>query len=263
MTTDQLQSVTTRNGVTLRYLDTGAGDPPMLFIHGWTCNLTTFRDQVPFFAKEHRVVAFDQRGHGESDKPDQDYTIEGFVNDVAWLIDELKIEKPIVVGHSMGGSITLNLVRKYPDIATAAILIDAPIIPLPETAQSLIAPLFVGLQSPAYAGVAEGFGRMSFFNTKSPPALVEELVAVIKSAPQRLMYTAMMSILDEKSMPAGPLPVPALFIRAEEPQLATEDGLRERYPGMSVITVPAAHFVQMEQPAATNNIIKDFLDKLE
>ena len=105
---------------------------------------------------------------------------------------------------------------------------------------------------------------MSFFNAKSPPELVEELIAGMKSAMQRLMYTAMMSILDEKSMPAGTLPVPALFIRAEEPQLAAEDGLRERYPSMSVITVPGtAHFVQMEQPAATNNIISDFLDKLE
>lgn len=73
----------------------------------------------------------------------------------------------------------------------------------------------------------------------------------------------MKSILNEENKPAGPLPVPSLFIRAEEPSLATEDGLRERYPGMSVISVPAAHFVQMEQPAATNNIIRDFLDKLE
>lgn len=262
MTTQQLQSLT-RDGITLRYLDTGTGDPPLLFIHGWTCNLTNWRDQVPHFAKKHRVVAFDQRGHGESDKPDQDYTIDGFVDDVAWLIGELKLEKPVVVGHSMGGTITLNLVRKYPDIATAAILIDAPILPLPEATHPRIAPLFAGMQSPAYASVAEGFARMSFFNTKSPPELVEELIAGMKSAPQRLMYTAMMSILDEKSMPPGTLPVPALFIRAEEPQLAAEDALRERYPGMSVITVPSAHFVQMEQPTATNNIISDFLDKLE
>ncbi len=263
MTTEQLQSVTTPDGVTLRYVDAGSGDPPILFVHGWTCNMTTFRDQIPFFAKNHRVVALDQRGHGESGKPDQDYTIPGFVDDVAWFINQVKLEKPVIVGHSMGGTIALNLVHKHPNLTSAAILIDSPILPQPETAQAMVDPLFAGLQSPAYAQVAEGFGRMAFFSAKSDPAMVEELLAVIKSAPQRLMHTKIKSTLSDDSKPAGPLPVPSLFIRAEEPQLATEEGLRERYPGMTVVTVPAAHFVQMEQPAATNNIIKDFLDKLE
>jgi pimeloyl-ACP methyl ester carboxylesterase len=263
MTTEQLRAVTTPDGTTLRYLDTGSGEPPILFLHGWTCNNTNFRDQVPFFARNHRVVAVDQRGHGESDKPDQDYTIDGFVEDAVWLINELNLDKPVLIGHSMGGTIALNLARKYPDLASAAILIDSPILPLPDTAKAMVDPLFAGLQTPAYAQVVEGFGRMAFFSAKTDPALVEELLGVIKSAPQRLMYTALKDTLSDEAKPAGPLPVPSLYIRAEEPQLATEDGLRERYPGMSVVSVPAAHFVQMEQPAATNNIIKDFLDKLE
>lgn len=263
MTTEQLQSITTPDGINLRYIDSGAGDPPVVFIHGWTCNLATFRDQIPFFAKNHRVIAFDQRGHGESDKPDQDYGIPGFVEDAVWLINELKLDKPVLIGHSMGGTIALNLVHSHPDMASAAILIDSPILPLDGPAKGMVEQLYAGLNSPAYAGVAEGFGRMAFFNTKTDAALVEELIGVIKSAPQRLMHTALVSTLSDESKPAGPLPVPSLFIRAEEPQLATEEGLRERYPGMGVVTVPAAHFVQMEQPAATNNIIKDFLDKLE
>lgn len=262
MSTEQLQSVTTPDGVTLRYTDTGAGDPPILFIHGWTCNLTNWRGQVPHFAPHHRVVAYDQRGHGESGKPDQDYSIAGFVEDAAWLIEELRLDKPILVGHSMGGSIALNLVRKHPDIASAAVLVDAPLIPLAESASALVGPLFAGLQSGSYAAVAEGFARMTFFNSKSPPALVEELIPVIKSAPQRLMYTAMMSILDEKSMTPGAIPVPSLFIRAEEPQLASEEGLRERYPGLSVVTLPAAHFVQMERPAETNEAIAKFVEQV-
>jgi pimeloyl-ACP methyl ester carboxylesterase len=264
MATEQLHSISTPDGVTLRYVDAGSGAPPILFIHGWTCNIGTFRDQIPFFTKNHRVVAYDQRGHGESDKPDQDYNIEGFVNDAVWFINELRLEKSVLVGHSMGGTIVLNLVQKHPELASAAVLIDSPILLLDDAGKALVNPLLAGLESPAYAGVVEGFGRMGFFNKNSPPELVEELIAVIKSAPQRLMFTALKSTLDDANKPAGPLPVPSLFIRAEEPQMAPVEGLRERYPGMSVVTVPGtAHFVQMEQPAATNNIIKDFLDKLE
>lgn len=262
MATEQLRSVT-RDGVTLRYREAGAGDPPMLFIHGWTCNLTNWREQVPFFAKNHRVVAYDQRGHGESDKPDQDYNVQGFVDDAAWLINELGLKKPVLVGHSMGGVIALNLIRKHPDLARAAVFIDATLVPLPEATRALAQPLIAGMKSPGYADVAEGFARMWFFNARTPAALVDELLPVIKSAPQRLMHTAMESLLDEANLPAGPLPVPGLFIRAEEPQLASEDTLRERYPGLDVVTITSAHFVQMEQPAATNNAIKDFLDKLE
>ncbi|HVP04328.1 MAG TPA: alpha/beta hydrolase [Dehalococcoidia bacterium] len=262
MTTQQLKSAT-RDGITLRHTDTGAGDPPLVFIHGWTCNRTNWRGQAPFFEKKHRVVAVDLRGHGESDKPDQDYTIEVFADDVAWLIAEIGLEKPVIVGHSMGGVIALNLVRKHPGLAGAAVFIDSPLVPLPETARGLIPPLLAGMQSPAYKSVAEGFARMQFFNAKSPPELVDELVTSMSQAPQRLMHTAMMSILDEKSIPAGAIPVPSLFIGAGEPQIASPDELRARYPGIGVVTIPAAHFVMMEQPDATNNVISDFLDKLE
>lgn len=262
MTTGQLRSAT-RDGVTLRYLDTGAGDPPILFIHGWCCNNTFWRDQVPHFSKKHRVVAADLRGHGESDKPDQDYTIEGFVDDVAWLINELKLEKPIVIGHSMGGTIALNLARKHRELTSAIVLVDSPIYPLPEATQALAEQTYAALKTPAYQGVAAGFVRMVMFNADSPPILVEEIISGMSSAPQRVMHTALASTVASESILSGPISVPALFIRAAT-QIASEDGLRERYPGMGVITVPGtAHFVQMEQPAATNNIISDFLDKLE
>jgi pimeloyl-ACP methyl ester carboxylesterase len=259
--TEQLKSAT-RDGVTLRYLEAGSGDPPLLFIHGWTCNHTHWRDQVPHFAKDHRVVALDLRGHGKSDTPDQDYAIEGFVGDVAWFIRELGLQKPVIIGHSMGGVIAMNLARRHPDLVRAIVMVDSPITPLPEATRALVEPLFAGLRSPAYAGVAEGFARMSFFNASSPPELVNELVSGMSTAPQRLMNTALADTIAPENQQPGPIPVPSIFIRAET-QFASEDDLRSRFPGLGVITVPSAHFVQMEQPAATNNIISDFLDKLE
>jgi pimeloyl-ACP methyl ester carboxylesterase len=261
MTTQTELKSATRDDITLRYIDAGAGDPPILFVHGWTCNHTHWRDQVPHFAKKHRVVALDLRGHGQSDKPDEDYSIASFADDLAWLIPHLGLDRPVVVGHSMGGSIAMALARKHPALTRAVVLVDSPIHPLPEAMAPLRDQLFAGLQSPQYAAVGEGFGRQSFFDASTPPALREEIIASMGTT-QRVTYTAFRSILDAENQAAGPIPVPSLFIRAWT-AYATEDQLRERFPGMGIITVPAAHFIQMEQPAATNNIISDFLDKLE
>ncbi|MFQ5472860.1 MAG: alpha/beta fold hydrolase, partial [Dehalococcoidia bacterium] len=120
------------NGVNLRYVEAGTGDPAILFVHGWTCNLTDWRFQLEEFAKGHRVVALDLRGHGKSDKPDQDYTIDGFADDVVALIEELGLDRPVIVGHSMGGAIAHNIVRRWPEIAAGAVLVDAPIMRPPE-----------------------------------------------------------------------------------------------------------------------------------
>lgn len=256
MATETLKAAT-RDGVTLRYQDVGSGDPALLFIHGWTCNLTNWRDQVPHFAQNHRVVAVDLRGHGESDKPDQDYTIEGFADDVAWLIGELGLDKPVVIGHSMGGIIALNLAHKHSDRTRAIVLVDAPLA-LPDTMSALQEQILAGFKSPAYLEVFSQVAGQFFFNADSPPELVEEVRAGAAILPQRLIATALESALDRANDVPGPIPVPSLFIRAST-HLATEDELRQRFPGMGLTTVPSAHFVQMEKPDETNALIERFL----
>lgn len=252
---------TTHNGETIRYLDTGDGDPAIVFVHGWCCDHTFWRDQVPVFAPNHRVVAVDLPGHGSSDKPDRDYTIDNFVDVVASLIDQLGLDKPVVVGHSMGGTITLNLARQRPDLTRGVIIVDAPIVPVPDHMRPLVDQTLAGLKSPAYAGIAEGFVRMAMFNADSPPGLADEVATGMGKAPQRVMHTAIASCLDPQWLESGPIPVPALFIRAAT-HMAAEDQLRERFPGMDVITVQAAHFLQMERPTETNAAIEEFLERV-
>ena len=114
-----------RDGITLAYLDTGAGEPPFVFVHGWTCNHTHLAPQIEHFAAEHRVVAVDLRGHGESDAPEQRYTVQALADDVAWLCNLVHVERPVLVGHSMGGQVVLEVAASHPDLACAVVLIDA------------------------------------------------------------------------------------------------------------------------------------------
>jgi pimeloyl-ACP methyl ester carboxylesterase len=258
--TETLQSIT-HNNETIRYLDTGAGDPALVFVHGWCCDNTYWRDQIPVFAKNHRVVAVDLPGHGASDKPDRDYTIDNFVDVVATLIRNLQLDKPIVVGHSMGGVIVMNLARKHPDLTRGIVIVDAPLVPLPEALQPVLAQNLAVFKSPEYKEAAAGFVRTQLFNAASPADMVEETIAGMGTAPQRVVFSAIESTLSPDSCVAGALPVPAVFLRAVN-LFATGDQLKERYPGLEVQEFDCAHFVQMERPTETNAAIQKFVEQV-
>jgi pimeloyl-ACP methyl ester carboxylesterase len=117
-----IMNITRINGAGLAYLDSGRGPKSMLLVHGWACDHTMFTPQIEHFSKSYRVIAVDLRGHGISDKPHQEYTIAGFADDLAYLCRELQLQRPIVVGHSMGGTVSLDLAARYGDLGSALIL---------------------------------------------------------------------------------------------------------------------------------------------
>lgn len=250
-----------RDGVNLRYLDTGSGDPALVFIHGWCCSQTVWAEQIEAFTTKHRIIAVDLRGHGESDKPDQDYDIAGFADDMAWLMKEIGIDRPVLIGHSMGGVTALNLLRKHPDIARAAVFVDAGIIPVSEEMRVLIDQTIEAMKSPAYQAVVTNVVKSFLFREESPPELRDRVAADMATAPQRVMHTAMKSTMSEDNYPAGPMPVPSLFVKAATLQ-ATDEQIKERYPGMEVVSMDTGHFNHMEKPQEFNAILSRFLEKV-
>src|SRR5688500_14017021 len=102
-----------RDGVALAYEEVGTGTPPFLFVHGLACDRRYFAPQAQYFGQRHRAVTVELRGHGASDKPHQPYSMELFADDLAWLCDQIKLEKPVVVGHSSGGLVGLVLAAQY------------------------------------------------------------------------------------------------------------------------------------------------------
>lgn len=261
MVTSDVLNFATRDGVKLAHIDTGVGEPALVFVHGWTCNYSHWRDQVAEFSKNHRVVALDLRGHGQSDKPDQDYSVGEFADDVAWLIGELDLHRPVVIGHSMGGVIAAQLARRHSAATRGVILVDAPIVPFGPELRPVADGVLAGLQSQNYKQLAEGFLRQFMFNEASDPALKEEIVESSLRTPQRVMHTAIASVFGEIANLGGPLPVPSMFVRAAT-QYASPEQIREWLPGIEIAEVDSAHFLQLEKPEETNRIIADFVKGL-
>src|SRR5580698_502592 len=92
-----------RDGIQLSFDLAGLGSPQFLFVHGLGGDRTHFAPQMEYFTRQGRALNAELRGHGASDKPKQDYSIEGFAEDLVWLCARQQITQPVIVGQSMGG----------------------------------------------------------------------------------------------------------------------------------------------------------------
>ncbi|HEV8305558.1 MAG TPA: alpha/beta hydrolase [Gemmatimonadales bacterium] len=115
------------DGTRLRMIDTGRG-APVVFIHGFGASLYSWRKTLPpVAAAGYRVIAFDNRGFGFSDKPagQEAYGNAAYVRLVVALLDSLGAASAVLVGHSMGGAIAAEVALAHPDRVRGLVLIDA------------------------------------------------------------------------------------------------------------------------------------------
>lgn len=105
-----------------------AGDgPPLLLLHGIGSSGASWWPVIDRLAERFRLIVPDWRGHGASDKPDSGYLLPDYAADLAALIDAYQLERPLIVGHSLGGMITLHWARQYPDRALRIVVEDSPL----------------------------------------------------------------------------------------------------------------------------------------
>lgn len=238
----------------LYYERAGSGEPELLFVPGWCCDRTAFRPQFEHFARAHAVTALDLRGCGQSARPEDGYEIPDLADDLARFCAEVGIDKPVVVGHSLGGMIGVDLAARHPTVPRALVLVDpGPIDPV-----------------------------------KRFEAFAEQLAGPTGEEVRRV-YVQEMGARDEElarwitdMMCAVPLPIATAVIRGVNawngvgalalcavPTLLLRPGLdaapdavrlRAIKPDLEVgITVGAGHFHQLEVPEQVNAMIERFL----
>jgi pimeloyl-ACP methyl ester carboxylesterase len=138
-----------KDDVTLKYEDTGIDLPPMVLVHGCGCDHSSLAPQAEFFSNSQRVISVDLRGHGESDTPHQDYTMATFADDLVWLCTKLVLSRPVIVGHSMGGNVALEVAARYPDFPSSLVMIDSVMLP-PQALLDTLHPVIEALQESHY-----------------------------------------------------------------------------------------------------------------
>lgn len=250
----------TRDGVKLAYEETGSGsDRPMLFVHGWTCDHSYFAPQAEHFARGRRVVSVDLRGHGESDKPEGEYTISGFADDLAWMCRELGVEKPVVVGHSMGGETSLVLAAEHPDVPAAIVMVDAPVVP-PQALLPVFGEFSEKFAKPDWRPAHRAFLEQFLFIAEDEAALREKVLVQMTSQPDHVTLGCWKAIVTADTHgAAAKCKVPALYVAAEN-WLCDGHELKELCPQVKIgQTVGAGHFHQLLVPDQMNAMIDRFL----
>jgi len=247
-----------RDGVDIFYEVHGSG-PPLVLTHGYSSTSAMWQGQIAAFSKNHQLVLWDMRGHGQSDYPGDPaaYSEALTVGDIAALLDEVGADKAIVGGLSLGGYMSLAFHRSHPDRVRALLIIDT---------------------GPGFKkdSAREAWNRRA---RDTGDRFEREGLEVLKSASRERsgvthrdasgLARAARGMLTQRdagvieSLPN--IKVPALVVVGADdtPFLAASDYMAAKIPGATKVVIPAAgHAVNIDQPQDFIDAVLPFLDRL-
>lgn len=247
--------VETGDRVRLAYETAGRGDPPLVFVHGWSGDRSSFAPQYAHFATRHAVAAVDLRGHGESARPEPAggvYEVSAFAADTLAVAAAAGLDRPVFVGHSLGALVALECVAAA-GAARAAVLVDpAPVL-------SASGKAYFADCAAAAEEDRDGSWRAEFVTGLLLPTDTvrrDELIATAYALPPPVAGAALRAIARYDAAAAlDRLAVPVLVIGAR----GIESGLRRDDSLTKGQTVGAGHFPHLEVPDQVNPMIERFL----
>ncbi|HKT11542.1 MAG TPA: alpha/beta hydrolase [Terriglobia bacterium] len=257
------------DGVQIRYESMGQGEPTLIFVHGWCCDRTYWREQLPYFAKGHRAVAIDLAGHGESGLSRKAWTMDAFGEDVAAVAAKLNLKQVVLIGHSMGGTVILKAAPKIRCHVIGLVAVDQ-FFNLGETHTQREMDEFIAPFRVNFPEAVSNWVR-TIFTPKSDPKLVEWVVAHMSSRPPEVGLGAATEVDGELAFWGNidnclarafqKIEAPIVFINSDSQPTAEE--INQRYPPYSnTKVVPGVgHFVMLEAPSVFNRFLESSIEE--
>ncbi|TCS33723.1 3-oxoadipate enol-lactonase [Paucimonas lemoignei] len=251
------------NGIGIDYDMQGEG-PPLLFIHGLGSCKEDWEAQVAHFAARFRVISFDLRGHGASDKPAGPYSMAQFANDAAGLLHALQIESAHVVGISLGGAVAFQFAVDYPGLVQSLTIVNSG----PDaTVRTFKEKLAIWMRN--YVVRRKGMAKLAamialrLFPKPENRAERERFIErTSRNDPQAYLNAFAALIGWSVAERIGGITCPVLAIAADQDYtpLSMKEAYVARIPGARLEVVnDARHALPMEKPAQFNAVLERFL----
>jgi pimeloyl-ACP methyl ester carboxylesterase len=251
---------TAADGSTIPYEVAGAGDATVVLVHCWMCDRTFWSAQVPVLAERYRTLALDLPGHGEASAGRAAWSVAGYGDDVAALLRELDLSNVVLVGHSMGGPVSLRAAALSPGRVRGIVAIDT----LHDAEFDMAAALedFLPTFESDYVGTCGGFVDSMF-----PEEGVDEIKATVRakgcSEDRREIGVALMKNFGDIDMRSwfADAGVPIRAIQAPTNPTAIETN-RKYADFDAVILEGVGHYPHMTRPEQFNPLLLDAVAQL-
>jgi 3-oxoadipate enol-lactonase len=258
-----------RNGVKIYYETYGQGFP-IVFLHPFSTNGYIWYFQTFSFARTNQCVVIDERGHGRSDKPQQGYAIKEMAADVIAVLDELKLDKAVLVGNSIGGMIVMQLNLDYPERVVGNVIVSSGTnlgAGMPPEAMAA----FQQDAEAAFGGLMEG--AVSAKTKRERPEILDLMKAQFAVEANFPRYVFAAAGADPNGVfnwnittRLKEIRKPTLVLAGEEDQgtpVAVNKFLADNIPGAQLRVVKdVGHFYQLENPPEFNRELRQFLTQV-
>ena len=253
--------INSADNISIAYETHGFGKPALVFVHGWSCDKSYWKNQVHAFSQKFEVITLDLAGHGESGQERDDWTIESFGGDVSRVIETLGLNEAVLIGHSMGGDVIVAAAQRLPERVKGLILIDAyqqlGNYRTTEQTEAFLAPF-----RNAFKEKTNSFVR-GLFHPGSEPSLVDKVAKDISSAPPDIAIAALKSrITNDRKITAAldALDLPLIAINPDNPP--TDSLSLKKYGIKTIIMHDVGHFLMLEMPDEFNKVLSNAIEEI-
>ena len=263
-------SVARVRGIEMAYDLLGAG-PPVVLLHGYPFNRSMWQEQVAELSANHRVLVPDLRGLGETTATSKPATMTEMAQDVAALMDDLKIERAVIGGLSMGGYVAFAFYRRFPLRVRALLLADTrPQSDTDEGRRNRLEQaekvLSEGMESIADGFLKKALAPSTLAERPDVVARVRQMIVSTKPLGAAAASRGMAERSDQTDFLSRIL-APTLIIVGSEDQLTPPKDAelmhREIRGSRLEVIAGAAHISNLERPAEFNRAMTEFLDALQ